>query len=88
MSEMIVRVIMFLIVLSICGGIVVMLSRRGHFSLSSSVSDKDNIRVVSMRSLGGRKLLVAIEHMKTHFLIIVTQDDVKKIAEWPVVSNE
>lgn len=88
MAEMIVRIVMFLLVLSVCGGIIVMLSRRGRFSFGNIVPDKDNIRVVSTRNLGGRKMLVAVEHMGTHFLLVVTPEDIKKLSEWPVVAVE
>ena len=84
MAEMIVRIVMFLLVLSVCGGIIVMLSRRGRLSFGNIVSEKDSIRIVSTRSLGGRKMLVAIEHMGTHFLLVVTPEDIKNLAEWPI----
>ncbi len=88
MAEMIVRIVMFLVVLSICGGIIVMLSRRGRLSFGNVVPDKDSIRIVSTRNLGGRRMLVAVEHMGTHFLLVVTPEDIKKLSEWPVVAVE
>jgi flagellar biogenesis protein FliO len=90
-AEMIMRMVLFLVLLALGGYFFVLLSRRGCFCFRKSASNKrsgDEIKVVSIRILSGKKYLAVIEHFGRRFLLALTGDRVDKLSEWEVCKGE
>ncbi|MDR1413883.1 MAG: flagellar biosynthetic protein FliO [Puniceicoccales bacterium] len=87
--EMVVRTAIFLSLLALGGYFFVLFHRRGYFSCKkSSERESDEIKVISIRILTGKKLLTSVEHFGKRFLLAITNDRVEKLAEWEIQKEE
>jgi flagellar biogenesis protein FliO len=84
-AETIVCTLIFLALLAFGGYFFVLFHRRGYFGrhmASGVASSTDEIRVISIRIMGGKKYLAVVEHLDRRFLLALTHDKVDKISEW------
>ncbi|MDR2432285.1 MAG: flagellar biosynthetic protein FliO [Puniceicoccales bacterium] len=83
-ASMVVRTAIFLSLLALGGYFFVQFHRRGYFCnyKNSSKVSCDEIKVVAVRILSGRKYLTVIEHYGKRFLLALTNDKIEKLSEW------
>jgi flagellar biogenesis protein FliO len=81
---MVVRTAIFLSLLALGGYFFVQFHRRGYFCnyKGPSKASGDEIKVVAIRILSGRKYLTVIEHYGKRFLLALTNDKIEKLSEW------
>jgi flagellar biogenesis protein FliO len=86
-AETVVRMAIFLALLALGGYFFVLFHRRGYFgnTLASPLKRVgDEIQIIAMRPIGGKKLLTVVEHRGRRFLLALTNDSVCKISEWDI----
>ncbi|MDR2602957.1 MAG: flagellar biosynthetic protein FliO [Puniceicoccales bacterium] len=83
-ASMVVRTAIFLSLLALGGYFFVQFHRRGYFCnyKNSPKTSCDEIKVVAIRILSGRKYLTVIEHYGKRFLLALTNDKIEKLSEW------
>ncbi|MDR1401706.1 MAG: hypothetical protein LBI81_01980 [Puniceicoccales bacterium] len=87
--EMIVRSAIFLALLALGGYFFVLFHRRGYFTCKKTAGrDCDDIKIIAIRILCGKKHLTSIEHFGKRFLLLVTNDRVEKLSEWEIQKME
>ncbi|MDR1891227.1 MAG: flagellar biosynthetic protein FliO [Puniceicoccales bacterium] len=87
---MVVRTAIFLALLALGGYFFVQFHRRGYFGNCKNRpnTSRDEIKVVAIRILGGKKHLTAIEHYGKRFLLALTNDKIEKLAEWNLETSQ
>jgi flagellar biogenesis protein FliO len=83
-ASMVVRTAIFLSLLALGGYFFVQFYRRGYFCnyKNTPKASHDEIKVVAIRILNGRKYLTVIEHYGKRFLLALTNDKIEKLSEW------
>ncbi|MDR2779378.1 MAG: flagellar biosynthetic protein FliO [Puniceicoccales bacterium] len=83
-AAMLIRTAIFLSLLALGGYFFVQLHRRGYFCNCKSTpnTSRDDIKVIAIRILSGKKYLTVIEHYGKRFLLALTNDKIEKLAEW------
>ncbi|MDR1528584.1 MAG: flagellar biosynthetic protein FliO [Puniceicoccales bacterium] len=83
-ASMVVRTAIFLSLLALGGYFFIQFHRRGYFCnhRNSQKASHDEIKVVAIRILSGRKYLTVIEHYGKRFLLALTNDRIEKLSEW------
>ncbi|MDR2628515.1 MAG: flagellar biosynthetic protein FliO [Puniceicoccales bacterium] len=85
-ASMVVRTVIFLSLLALGGYFFIQFHRRGYFCnyKNSPKASRDEIKVVAIRILSGRKYLTAVEHYGKRFLLALTNDKIEKLSEWNI----
>jgi flagellar biogenesis protein FliO len=83
-ESMMVRTAIFLSLLALCGDFFVQFHRRGYFCnyKNTPFVPHNEIKVVAIRILSGKKYLTVIEHYGKRFLLALTNDRIEKLSEW------
>ncbi|MDR1173276.1 MAG: flagellar biosynthetic protein FliO [Puniceicoccales bacterium] len=82
--SMVVRTAIFLSLLALGGYFFVQFHKRGYFCnyKNTPKASRDEIKVVAIRILSGRKYLTVVEHYGKRFLLALTNDKIEKLSEW------
>jgi flagellar biogenesis protein FliO len=89
-ADTVIRTLVFLALLALGGYFFVLFHRRGYFANQKSTAANrgaDEIRIVAVRLLNGRKYLAVVEHFGRRFLLALTNDKIDKISEWDTVEK-
>ena len=84
--DMVIKSVLFLLFLALGGYFFVLFHRKGYFKMTNEPSSKrlheNDIKIVAMRVISGKRCLISVEHFGKRILILSHPTQSIKLSEW------